>query len=338
MRSRSSASVSCSSSASKAPISATRCWYSLNFFASPTLSARSSREGTSKDSSRRGRESTGVTGAGVGAPAAGRAPARWRADAQAEAARPAWAHAQSALGLDVGLAAVAQFVAVALDLARELVDHQVERMEHLGGGVARAQRHALQIERALGHLAVGHARIGLLEDLDLQAGQVGDLARDLAQTALGVRAQLVGDRHVATLDVDLHRRLPSVRPLAFDATPGGGECERAWTGVVVAEWGADRMSPNLSWSLSPGVLIAAALLGGAYLKRWRTVRRSSSPRRAAEAPVWRLCCFMGSILAALTALISPLDNLADQLFFMHMIQHMLLLDIVPILGSSASRR
>jgi cytochrome c oxidase assembly factor CtaG len=92
------------------------------------------------------------------------------------------------------------------------------------------------------------------------------------------------------------------------------------------------MSPNLSWSLSPGVLIAAALLGGAYLKRWRTVRRSSSPRRAAEAPVWRLCCFMGSILAALTALISPLDNLADQLFFMHMIQHMLLLDIVPILG------
>ena len=38
--------------------------------------------------------------------------------------------------------------------------------------VVRAQRHALQIQRALRHLAVGDARIGLLEDLDLQAGEV----------------------------------------------------------------------------------------------------------------------------------------------------------------------
>ncbi len=92
------------------------------------------------------------------------------------------------------------------------------------------------------------------------------------------------------------------------------------------------MSPNLSWSLSPGVLIAAAIVGWVYLRRWRQVRTSGSPRAAAEAPTWRLCCFMGSILAALVALVSPLDNLADQLFFMHMIQHMLLLDIVPILA------
>ena len=35
---------------------------------------------------------------------------------------------------------------------------------------------------------------------------------------------------------------------------------------------------------------------------------------------------------ALAALISPLDSLADQLFFMHMIQHVLLLDVVPILA------
>jgi putative membrane protein len=92
------------------------------------------------------------------------------------------------------------------------------------------------------------------------------------------------------------------------------------------------MSPNLSWTLSPVVLFGAAILGGAYLKRWIAVRSSGSGRAAAEAPLWRLCCFLGSILIAIIALISPLDALADQLFFAHMIQHMLLLDLAPILA------
>jgi putative membrane protein len=92
------------------------------------------------------------------------------------------------------------------------------------------------------------------------------------------------------------------------------------------------VSPNLSWTLSPGVLISAAIVAGAYVRRWRQVRRGPSPRRTAEAPVWRLCCFLAAVLIGLSALISPLDALADQLFFMHMIQHMLLLDLVPILA------
>jgi putative membrane protein len=37
-------------------------------------------------------------------------------------------------------------------------------------------------------------------------------------------------------------------------------------------------------------------------------------------------------VAVLVALVSPLDALADQLFFMHMVQHVLLLDVVPILA------
>ena len=48
--------------------------------------------------------------------------------------------------------------------------------------------------------------------------------------------------------------------------------------------------------------------------------------------MWRLCCFLGALLCALVALVSPVDALADQLFFMHMIQHVLLLDLVPILA------
>jgi putative membrane protein len=92
------------------------------------------------------------------------------------------------------------------------------------------------------------------------------------------------------------------------------------------------MSANLSWSLSPGVLVSSALVGGVYVRRWIAVRRGPSPRSAAEAPVWRLCCFLASIAIALAALISPVDALADQLFFMHMVQHMLLLDVTPILA------
>jgi putative membrane protein len=90
-------------------------------------------------------------------------------------------------------------------------------------------------------------------------------------------------------------------------------------------------NPNLAWSAQPGALIGAALVGGAYVARWRRVR-TTSPRPRTDAPVWRLCCFAGSLLAALIALVSPIDALADQLFFMHMVQHMLLLDVVPILA------
>jgi cytochrome c oxidase assembly factor CtaG len=73
------------------------------------------------------------------------------------------------------------------------------------------------------------------------------------------------------------------------------------------------------------------MVGTAYVARWRRVRSSPSARPT-DAPVWRLCCFLGSLLVALIALVSPVDTLADQLFFMHMVQHMLLLDVVPILA------
>jgi cytochrome c oxidase assembly factor CtaG len=92
------------------------------------------------------------------------------------------------------------------------------------------------------------------------------------------------------------------------------------------------MSPDLSLSLSPFVLVPVAAVAWAYARRWRAVRISSSSRRAEEAPVWRLCCFLGALVAVLVALVSPLDALADQLFFMHMVQHVLLLDVVPILA------
>ncbi|HEX5851608.1 MAG TPA: cytochrome c oxidase assembly protein [Solirubrobacteraceae bacterium] len=92
------------------------------------------------------------------------------------------------------------------------------------------------------------------------------------------------------------------------------------------------MTPQLDWSFSPGVLIGAAILAWAYVRRWRHVRLGVSPTSAAEAPLWRLCSFLASIAFVLVALVSPLDALAEEIFFGHMIQHMLLLDVVPILA------
>jgi putative membrane protein len=95
---------------------------------------------------------------------------------------------------------------------------------------------------------------------------------------------------------------------------------------------------DLSWTLSPSVIIVAALASGVYLRRYLQVRRETAGRASAQAPVWRLCCFMAAVVLALAALVSPLDALADQLFFMHMAQHMLLLDVVPILAILATTK
>jgi putative membrane protein len=87
------------------------------------------------------------------------------------------------------------------------------------------------------------------------------------------------------------------------------------------------MTPDASWTLAPGVLIVLALAGGAYGKRWRDARTDPAhpPRR------WRALAFAAGLLAVFVALISPIDSLADQLLVMHMVQHLLLLDVAPIL-------
>jgi cytochrome c oxidase assembly factor CtaG len=44
-----------------------------------------------------------------------------------------------------------------------------------------------------------------------------------------------------------------------------------------------------------------------------------------------MLAFTAGLIAVFAALISPIDSLADQLLVMHMVQHLLLLDIAPIL-------
>jgi putative membrane protein len=87
------------------------------------------------------------------------------------------------------------------------------------------------------------------------------------------------------------------------------------------------VTPQSSWSLDPTVLVAVLVLAVLYGVAWRRARMAGfhRPRLA------RLTLFAGGLIAILVALVSPLDSLGDQLMVMHMIQHILLLDIAPIL-------
>jgi putative membrane protein len=76
------------------------------------------------------------------------------------------------------------------------------------------------------------------------------------------------------------------------------------------------------------VLIGVAALGAVYVIAWRRGRATQSSHKPGFG---RLALFCGGLLVILAALVSPIDVLGDQLLVMHMLQHLLLLDIAPIL-------
>ncbi|MDQ3721545.1 MAG: cytochrome c oxidase assembly protein, partial [Actinomycetota bacterium] len=80
-------------------------------------------------------------------------------------------------------------------------------------------------------------------------------------------------------------------------------------------------SPDAGWSFEPGPLVLVAALTYLYVRRWRQI----------DGSLGRLASFLGGIALIVVALVSPVDRLAEQLFLMHMIQHLLLLDLAPIL-------
>ena len=87
--------------------------------------------------------------------------------------------------------------------------------------------------------------------------------------------------------------------------------------------------PQLHWFSDPAVLAPLALLAGIYIWRFREVRRQTGGRGAGPT---QAAAFAGAMIALLIALVSPLDGLGeDYLFSAHMVQHVLLGDIAPLL-------
>ncbi len=87
------------------------------------------------------------------------------------------------------------------------------------------------------------------------------------------------------------------------------------------------MSPQTSWTFDWTALVSVLVLVVLYALGWRRARRSERH----PPPLWRGLLFAGGIVTILVALVSPLDSLGDQMMVMHMAQHMLLLDLAPIL-------
>jgi putative membrane protein len=88
------------------------------------------------------------------------------------------------------------------------------------------------------------------------------------------------------------------------------------------------VSPPISWGPELPPLILATILWVVYIRRWVAVRRS--PDRA-QAPVWRLVSFVSGGLVLVIAQGNPIDGLGDYLLVFHMVQHLLLLDVFPLL-------
>ena len=87
--------------------------------------------------------------------------------------------------------------------------------------------------------------------------------------------------------------------------------------------------PQLHWLADPLVLAPIAVLVAVYDMRFRSARRESGGRGA--GPLQALA-FAAALLALLAALASPLDGLGeDYLFSAHMLQHVLLGDVAPLL-------
>ena len=97
--------------------------------------------------------------------------------------------------------------------------------------------------------------------------------------------------------------------------------------TATSSWTVLGAAADVSWTLDPGPILLVLVLGGLYLPRWWRVRSDDG---ASAAPVWRLLSYLFGLACLVIALVSPIDHLAEQSFTMHMVQHVLLLDLVPI--------
>ena len=87
--------------------------------------------------------------------------------------------------------------------------------------------------------------------------------------------------------------------------------------------------PEIHWFSDPAVLAPLALLAGIYIWRFAAARKEAGGRGAGPL---QAIAFAGGMLALLAALVSPIDGLGeDYLFSAHMVQHVLLSDIAPLL-------
>ncbi len=86
-------------------------------------------------------------------------------------------------------------------------------------------------------------------------------------------------------------------------------------------WAGD--SPGVGWSWRPEILLPLSVLLALYGVGWWRLRSQSR----LLVPTWRLVSWFAGIGAVGVALLSPVAGLADDLFFVHMVQHLLVIKV-----------
>jgi putative membrane protein len=119
--------------------------------------------------------------------------------------------------------------------------------------------------------------------------------------------------------------VPQIRPCLRGSLALGA---LAWLTPAIAFAHVDHEAADASawnvWSLTPDIVIATLLAGGVYIAGMR--RRPPAARRP-----WRDVAYFSGVAAVFVALATPIDHMAEHLFSMHQIQHMLLRMVAPML-------
>ena len=90
-----------------------------------------------------------------------------------------------------------------------------------------------------------------------------------------------------------------------------------------------------SWNWRIEIVVGLGLAAFIYTAGWQRLRNRHSKRIVPPkhpsrlATEWRLIAYLGGLTLVGLALLSPLDILGGQLFYMHMIQHLLLVMLAP---------
>jgi putative membrane protein len=82
------------------------------------------------------------------------------------------------------------------------------------------------------------------------------------------------------------------------------------------------MIADVAFEVAPLQLAPSFVLGVMYAVRARTLRA-----RGAAVPSWRQWCWYCGLALIVATLVSPLAQLSDELFFAHMIEHLLIADL-----------
>lgn len=92
----------------------------------------------------------------------------------------------------------------------------------------------------------------------------------------------------------------------------------------------------LSWAWRPDIIASLSIMTAVHLiGRWRLNRRNRArpvPSRLRAGSGWRTASYLAGIAVLAVALMGPVDTLVERLFFVHMIQHLLIVGVAaPLL-------